>query len=461
MSLLGLACQLGGTLLAPALRLHLRRRAGQGKEVPARLPERLGHGATRPPGRLFWLHAASVGETLSLLPVLEAMASAAPELHLLLTTGTVNSARLLAERLPEALRPRVQHRFLPLDVPAWCNRFLRGWQPDAAAFVESELWPNLLRATARRGVPMALVNARMSANSARRWRWAPGLARELLGGFRLVLAQTGADAARLGGLGAQGVRCLGNLKDFAPPLPADPAALAALRQAVGDRPLWLAASTHPGEETQVLAAHAAMAARLPGLLTVIVPRHPERGAAVAAEALAAGLATAQRSQGALPGPQVAVYVADTLGELGLFYRLARLAFVGGSLVPHGGQNPLEPARLGCAIMLGPHCWNFADPVGRLLAADAALPVADAATLAATALDVLTNQCRGENVAKAAAALVMTNLPGGDASAPPLPPQEALPGQVAQALLDLLGPSLAMRAGSGAGRTNPGATAPVI
>jgi 3-deoxy-D-manno-octulosonic-acid transferase len=441
MRLLGPLWQVGATLLAPLLRLHLWRRARQGKEIPGRLPERLGYGAARPAGRLFWLHAASVGETLSLLPVLEAMLALAPELHLLLTTGTVTSARLFADRLPEALRPRVAHRFVPLDVPAWCARFLDGWQPDAAAFVESELWPNLLREAARRGLPMALVNARMSAASARRWGWAPGLARSVLGRFRLVLAQTSADAARLATLGAAAPRCLGNLKDAAPPLPADPTALAALRGAVGARPLWLAASTHPGEEAMVLAAHASMAARLPDLLTVIVPRHPERGAAVAAEAAALGLAVTQRSGGALPGPGTAIYVADTLGELGLFYRLAPLAFIGGSLVPHGGQNPLEPARLGCAILLGPHSWNFADPVGRLLAAEAALPVADTAALAATALDVLTNPGRGENMAKAAAALVATSSvatsSNATASTSTGAPLDTLPGQVAQALLELL------------------------
>ena len=448
MTLLGPLWQAGATLLAPLLRLHLWRRAGRRKEIGARLGERRGHAAARPAGRLFWLHAASVGETLSLLPVLEAMAAQAPDLHLLLTTGTVTSAELLADRLPPALRSRLQHRFVPLDVPAWCARFLRGWQPDAAAFVESELWPNLLHATARRGVPMALVNARMSAASARRWRWAPGLGRRMLGGFRLVLAQSPADAARLTALGAADVRCLGNLKDAALPLPAAPAALATLRGAVGARPLWLAASTHPGEEAQVLAAHAAMAHHLPGLLTIIVPRHPERGAAVAAEAAAASLAVARRSTGALPGAETAIYIADTLGELGLFYRLARLAFVGGSLVPHGGQNPLEPARLGCAIMLGPHSWNFADPVAGLLAAGGALPVADAAALAATALDVLTNPQRGENVAKAAATFVETlGVPTtATSTATPPAPQPSLPGQVAQALLDLLPKGTGPRAG---------------
>lgn len=421
-SALALAWRAGATLLAPLLRLNLRRRVRQDKEIRARLAERFGQGAARPPGRLLWLHAASVGETLSILPVLEELAARAPDLHLLLTTGTVTSARLLERRLAPALRPRLAHRFVPLDVPCWAARFLDGWQPDAAVFVESELWPNLLGAARARGVPLALINARMSARSAGRWRaLAPGLARPLLGGFRLVLAQSEPDAERLRALGAAQAQCWGNLKDAAAPLPADPVALAALRAALGDRPVWLAASTHPGEEAMVIAAHRAMAPRLPGLLTVIVPRHPERGAAVAAEA--DGLAVARRSTGALPGPETAIYVADTLGELGLFYRLARACFVGGSLVRHGGQNPLEPARLGCPILLGPHHWNFAEPVARLGAAGGLLAVADAAALAAGALDVLTTPGRGENMAKAAAAVVA--------------PATALPGQVAAALLELL------------------------
>ncbi|WP_270939395.1 3-deoxy-D-manno-octulosonic acid transferase, partial [Falsiroseomonas oryzae] len=197
MSLGAAAWRLGATLIAPLLPLHLARRARRGKEIADRLPERRGEGAARPPGRLFWLHAASVGETLSVLPVLDAMAARDPSLHLLVTTGTVTSAELLARRLPVPLAPRVIHRFAPLDVPAWVERFLEGWRPDAGAFVESELWPNLLAAAARRGVPMALVNARMSPRSAARWRRAPGLARATLGSFRLVLARSEGDAARL------------------------------------------------------------------------------------------------------------------------------------------------------------------------------------------------------------------------------------------------------------------------
>jgi 3-deoxy-D-manno-octulosonic-acid transferase len=246
----------------------------------------------------------------------------------------------------------------------------------------------------------------------------------MAGGFALVLAQSEADAARLRGIGAAGALCLGNLKDAAPPLPADPAALQQLRQAVGERPVFLAASTHPGEEAVAIAAHAALAARHPGLLTILAPRHPERGPALAAEA--AGHAVARRAAGEMPGPDTAIYVADTLGELGLFYRLARVCLVGGSLVPHGGQNPLEPARLGCPILLGPHTWNFAEPVARLLAAGGARQVEGpdpVAALAALAGDVLSDSGRWRAMTEAAAATVA--------------PAAELPGLVADALLRLL------------------------
>jgi 3-deoxy-D-manno-octulosonic-acid transferase len=415
---------LGATALAPVLPAYLRRRAARGKEIAARLPERRGEGAERPPGRLLWLHAASVGETLSVLPLLQALAARAPDLALLVTTGTVTAAGLLRQRLDPALAGRVIHRFVPLDVPAWAARFLEGWRPDAGVFVESELWPNLIAAARRRGIPLALVNARLSERSARRWRHARGLARDLLGGFRLVLAQSEGDAARLRALGAEGARCPGNLKEAAPPLPADPAALAALRGMLEGRRVFLAASTHPGEEAMVVAAHRALAPRHPGLLSIIAPRHPERGPAVAAEA--AGLPVVRRAAGGVPEREIEVYVADTLGELGLFYRLAELCLVGGSLVPHGGQNPLEPARLGCPILLGPHCWNFTDAVARLLAAGGARRVEGpdlAAALAATAGAVLSNPDCGKAMAKAAAATVA--------------PQAGLPGRLAEALLELL------------------------
>lgn len=341
--------------IAPALPLYLQLRVRRGKEVAARLGERRGEDAARPPGPLLWLHAASVGETLSILPLLPRLLDARPALHVLVTTGTVTAATLLAQRLPEDIAARVQHRFVPLDVPAWVARFLDGWRPTAAIFVESEFWPNLLSAAAARQIPIALVNARISPRSAGRWARLPALARQTLGRFSLIIAQSEADAARFTALGAPHAVAMGNLKFAAMPLPADADALAALRTMTEGRPILLAASTHPGEEAMVAQAHAILRDRFPALLTILVPRHPERGAAIA-ESL--GLAT-RRGDGGLPGREAGLYLADTLGELGLFYRLADVALIGGSLVTHGGQNPLEPARLGCPVIAGPHMGNFA------------------------------------------------------------------------------------------------------
>ncbi|RYJ02396.1 MAG: 3-deoxy-D-manno-octulosonic acid transferase [Acetobacteraceae bacterium] len=425
------------TLASPLLPFYLRRRLAQGKEMPGRLAERRGGGVARPAGRLLWLHAASVGETLSILPVLEELAARAPEVTVLLTTGTVTALEVLDKRLPAERRGRLVHRFVPLDVPGWVARFLDGWRPDAAGFVDSELWPNLIFAARRRGIPLALVNGRLSAKSARRWRWAAGLGREMMKAFALVLAQSSGDAARFTALGAPRVLDRGNLKETAAPLPADPGALAALRAAIGDRPVLLAASTHPGEEAIVLAAHRLLAPELPQLLTLLVPRHPARGQEVAelAQGMAPGLAVERRSIGALPGPDTAVYVMDTLGELGLAYRLGSVGLVGGSLVPHGGQNPLEPAKLGCPILLGPWTGNFTEVVDRLLSAGGAvrLESAEAGALAAAARAVLCNWDYGRNLAQAAAATVA--------------PAAGLPGEVADALLRLM-PGTGAGTGSG-------------
>jgi 3-deoxy-D-manno-octulosonic-acid transferase len=371
-----------GWLAAPALRLMLRRRLASGREVAGRLGERRGIDPTpRPPGRLIWLHAASVGETLSLLPVLAALAARAPA-TLLMTTGTVTSADTLARRLPElGLQGRVLHRFVPLDVPAWTARFLDHWRPDVAGFVESEIWPNLLTGCARRGIPTVLVNARLSPGSSSRWRRAPGLARELFGGFAAVHAQTGGDAGRIAALGGPAAALTGNLKLAAEPLPCDAAELARLRALLAGRPIWLAACVHPGEDAAILAVHAQLARHHPGLLTIVVPRHPERGARMAE--LARDVVWTRRAIDRDPPATAGVWIADTLGELGLFYRLAGLAFVGRSLgTEHGGQNPLEPARLGCAVVMGPNVENFPEIVPLLEAAGALARVADAASLAA-------------------------------------------------------------------------------
>ena len=416
------------SLLAPLLPFYLRRRVAKGKEIAERLPERQGHGAARPVGRLVWCHAASNGETLSLLPVLEALAKQDPALSFLVTTGTVTSARLLEQRLSPELAPRTQHRFLPLDVPRWVARFLAGWRPDLAVIVESELWPNMLAAAEAERVPMALINARMSARSAKAWGWAPGFARGLLGRFGLILAQTEADAARFSALAGREVPCWGNLKYAAPPLPSDAAELARLNAAWAGRPVWLAASTHPGEDEIILSAHRLLAPAHPGLLTVIVPRHPPRGPDIAG--LAGDLPVARRGAGQEAGAGVAVYVADTLGELGLFYRLARVALIGGSLVPHGGQNPLEAARLGCPIITGPHHFNFSEIIARLSAAHGLIETPDgpgaAEALATHVARFLADPATGQAMAGAAAALAQG--------------QADLPGRIATSLLPLIRPA---------------------
>lgn len=408
------------TLAAPALRQMLRRRAARGKEIAVRLPEREGVDPTpRPPGCLLWIHAASVGESQSILPVVEAL-MAAPNLTVLITTGTVTSAALLDARLPGFGPNRVLHRFVPLDVPAWAARFLDHWRPDAAAFVESELWPNLLAACQDRAIPLMLVNARMSANSLRGWQRAPGFARQLVDVFDRIHPQSEADAARLQALGARVLEAPGNLKLAAPPLPVDAAELARLQALIGQRPLWLAASTHPGEEHIAAAVHQTLLARHPTLLTIIAPRHPARG-----PDLAASLNAPRRAAGQDP-PHSGVWIVDTMGELGLLYRLAPTVFVGRSLVGAGGQNPLEPARLGCAIAMGPHTDNFADPVRRLQDAAALAIVADQASLAAWVGQMLVDPGQREALGMAASAVA-----SGEA---------ALPARIAASILSLVKPS---------------------
>ncbi|MEK7246413.1 MAG: 3-deoxy-D-manno-octulosonic acid transferase, partial [Pseudomonadota bacterium] len=337
-------------LLGPIARLYLAGRLARGKENRVRFAERLGRPArARPEGRLVWVHGASVGESLSILPlVARIVETAARPTQVLVTTGTVTSARLMGERLA----PGAFHQFAPVDLPGPVRAFLDHWRPDVAVWVESEFWPNLLSETHAREIPMALIQGRISDRSYATWRKMPGLIRRLLEGFSVCLGQSAEDALRLGQLGARAPACVGNLKFMAPPLPADERDMTRLRASFGERPVWFAASTHPGEDEMVAKAHRALEGRHPGLLTVIAPRHPERGEDVAARLKELGFRLVRRSAGEVPGPDVEIYLADTLGEFGLFYRLARAAFIGKSLVPEGGQNPLEAARLGCPILFG-------------------------------------------------------------------------------------------------------------
>ncbi len=370
--------------ITPLTPLFLARRLRHGKEHGVRLPERRGVSvAARPFGPLVWLHGASVGELISVLPLIERIH--AREVNLLVTSGTVTSSGLAEQRLPRG----VMHQFVPIDVPFFVRRFLDHWQPDLALFVELELWPNIIIETSRRGVPMILVNGRLSENSFRRWRYLPASIGDLLGRLDLCLARTPADAERLSELGAPHVVTTGDLKLDGPAPPADRGKLVALQRTTAGRPLIAAASTHDGEEAAMIDAHLRLRATFPNLLTLIVPRHPERGIGVAEIARTAGLNVKLRSRGELPDAATNIYIADTVGELGLIYRLAPVVFVGGSLVRHGGQNPIEPAKLGAAILHGPYVWNFADIYAALDHAHGAELVADASKLTAAFGSMLT------------------------------------------------------------------------
>lgn len=389
---------------APALRLWLGARQQRGKEDPIRLGERQGiAGQARPPGGLAWIHAASVGEAMSVVPLVARLREQWPDVTLLFTSGTVTSAQLLAERLPAGCI----HQYAPLDVPAWIAHFLDHWRPGAVLWVESELWPNTLAALRARRIPVALVNARMSPRSFARWQSVSSLIRPPLDLFEPCLAQDETIAARLTALGARKVQCLGNLKFDAEPLPADDDALAALRSAIGGRPVWLAASLHPAEIPPVAEAHRSLASRHKGLLTLVVPRHPAKGSEMAGSFAAAGLTVAQRSRGIPPGDSD-VYIADTLGELGLFYRVVRVVFVGGSLIPHGGQNPFEAALLGCALVLGPQMFNFPEITPALFAAGAAEQITDGSTLASAVDRLLTDKDEADRRGAAARRLAEAN-----------------------------------------------------
>jgi 3-deoxy-D-manno-octulosonic-acid transferase len=338
--------------LAPAL---IKRRLKQGKEDPARIGERRGMSRdVRPHGPLVWIHGASVGEVLAAAGLIEKLR--ALNIRILLTSGTVTSAAIVAKRFPAD----IIHQYVPYDSPRYVARFLDHWSPSLALFIESDLWPNLILSSAARRLPMVLINGRMSHRSFPRWRRVTATISALLGRFDVCLAQSDVDAERFTALGSRNVVTTGNLKLDVPAPPADAAKLERLMSVTRGRPIIVAASTHPGEEELLLAAHRALAGFFPSLLSVIVPRHAHRGEAIARTISASGLQVRLRSREELPTAATDIYLADTMGELGLFYRLAPIVFMGGSLVEHGGQNPIEAIKLGASIVHGPHVFNFTD-----------------------------------------------------------------------------------------------------
>ena len=378
----------GMSLLRPFAPLVLKVRERNGKEDPRRRSERLGEASfTRPDGRLVWVHAASVGETNAVLPVIEALTTARPSLNVLLTTGTVTSAALAQRRLG----PRCLHQYVPLDAPEYAARFLDHWRPDLAVFTESEIWPSLILETSARSIPLALVNARLSHRSRRRWQRNKGMAQPLFNRFDVVLAQNERLALGFSTLGARNVEPVGNLKIDAPPPPIDLAELERLGDALAGRPGFVAASTHEGEEDIIAAAHRELARTFENFCTIIAPRHPERGTAIAERLKELGLSVAQRSRGALPSQRTDIYIADTIGELGTLYALSPIAFIGGSLVQRGGQNPIEAVRHGVAVITGPNWQNFRDAYRTLLRHKGAIEVTDAKSLAAAVTQLLQSQ----------------------------------------------------------------------
>ena len=398
----------------------LRRRLARGKEDPARWREKLGQpSAPRPEGPLVWLHAVGLGEVLALRGLIAAMAGQRPELRFLVTSTARSSAQVMGANLP----PRTTHQFLPLDAPRYLRRFLAHWRPCLSVWAEQDLWPGAVFEADSAGVPLALVNARMNAAAFARRNRARGLYADLLSRFRLIAAQDRATAENLAALGAGPVRVTGSLKAAAPPLATDPAELAAMEKALAGRPLWLLASSHPEDEAAALAAHLRRLRQEPRALLVVVPRDPPRAAGIAAAAAALGLAAACKSQAPRPAPATAVHVVDAFGDLGLWYRLAPLALIGGTLGPAEGHNPWEPAALDCAVLHGPRTANFAADYAALDGAGAALPITPESLPLALAQD---------HSAMAARAAALSRAAGG--SLAPL----------AADLLALIGPPLTSR-----------------
>lgn len=357
-----------------ALNRYIEKRKRNGKEDLARFDERLGKAVLpRPKGQLIWMHGASVGESVSMLPLIKTLLDIYPDLHIMVTTGTVTSAEVMAKRLPD----RAFHQYYPLEHPLYAARFIRHWKPNLVLWFESEFWPAMLSTIKKRNIPLILVNGRISNKSFRRWQQFEFAIRQILDCFTLCLGQSDEDTRRLQMLGAKKTASLGNLKYAGLPLPVDETKKKLLEESFGNRPLWLVSSTHDDEESKIGRFLKGLEEKVPNLLTVIVPRHPHRGIEIK-EKLAGeyGLNVSMRSAEEQITQETEVYVADTIGELGIFYELIPVVFIGGSLIAHGGQNFMEPSRYRDATIVGPHMFNFTDAMNRARQANAILEVND-------------------------------------------------------------------------------------
>ncbi len=392
-----------GVVARPFIPFLISGRVARGKEDALRKRERYGWASLeRPPGRLVWVHAASVGETNAVLPLIRRLTAIG--FAVLFTSTTTTSASIAAKRLPSG----ALHQFAPVDLAPYVGRFLSYWHPELAIFVESELWPTMVRKLGERQIPLVLVNAGLSERSFRGWRRFAGFATTVFSGISLCLARTEGDAERFSRLGAPHVRVAGNLKFDVPALTADEGAIARLKAAIGGRPAWIAASTHEGEEEIIAETHRLIRERHPEVLTILVPRHPERGDAVRALLAARGLTVSQRSRGNPLLPEIDIYLADTLGELGLFFRLTPIAFLGNSLAGEGGgHNPIEALRLDAAVLHGPRVQNFADMYATLDGAASCAPINDAKGLADAVCRLMEDPAAASTIAASGKAALAT------------------------------------------------------
>ncbi len=372
-----------------AIRRYIEKRKKMGKEDIKRFNERIGRPKMpRPQGRLIWLHGASVGESISMLPLINRLLEIYPDVHVMVTTGTTTSAEVMAKRLPE----RAFHQYLPIDNPMFTTRFVRHWQPSIALWFESEFWPAMLSTIKRKNIPLILINGRISNKSFKRWQQFDFIIKELLSCFTACLGQSEEDAYRLRVLGAKDAMCLGNLKYAGLPIPVDINKKNEILAEIGDRPIWLASSTHDDEESKIGRFLKDLQNKHPNLLTIIVPRHPNRGPEITQKLRDTyKLNVALRSASEQITPQTEVYVADTIGEMGIWYEIAPIVFVGGSLIPHGGQNFMEPSRCRDAVIVGPHMHNFTDAVNRAKHADGLIQVNDVIELIDTVDQLLANK----------------------------------------------------------------------
>ncbi|OJX10535.1 MAG: hypothetical protein BGO77_03010 [Caedibacter sp. 37-49] len=384
-------------LIESLLKVHIHFRLKKGKEDPRRYFERYGIPTLqRPDGPLIWFHAASVGESLSILSLIERLHELYPKFNFLITTNTFTSAKLINQRLPK----KSLHQFIPFDAKRWVQRFLAYWQPCCAIWIESELWPNRILETYAQNIPLILLNARLSDRSYQRWYRFQSFIRPLLSRFLLCLSPSSEQASRLKFLGAPNVIVLGNLKFSAKPLNYHESDLKKLQLNIKKRPVWLAASTHPGEEGMIAEAHALIRKKYPELLTIILPRHPERGDEIV-KLLSKKFKVAQRSKDKTSFEDCEIYVCDTLGETGLFYHFVDIVFLGGSLVPIGGHNLIEPALLKCAILHGPYTHKSTELVNLFKQHEASIEVQNAQYLATKVLELLNDHHLCDKLSQAA------------------------------------------------------------